>query len=218
MDSLVHSLSPDYFVKSTMATFDRKHFVTKAQAYNAYRDSPAPLIQGQTISAPHMHAKALEFMEPVLKGGASVLDIGSGSGYLTACFGKACDVYNIDHTKRGTVIGIDIFPELVSQSHKTIDRYYGFLKSYKRSFQILAGDGKYGFPKNAKGERYDGIHIGAKCEVIPVHLFHQLKKGGIMVIPLVIEPGSLRFTVVHKKVNGDIAITAKDPVRYVPLL
>jgi protein-L-isoaspartate(D-aspartate) O-methyltransferase len=33
-----------------------------------------------------MHAYSLEYLKDKLKPGAKVLDIGSGSGYMTACF------------------------------------------------------------------------------------------------------------------------------------
>eukprot|EP01050_Picozoa_sp_SAG11_P034981 SAG11_NODE_12596_length_695_cov_1.080537_1_plen_107_part_10 len=46
---------------------------------------------GATISAPHMHAYALEWLSDRLKPGSKVLDVGCGSGYLTACFG-ACSL------------------------------------------------------------------------------------------------------------------------------
>lgn len=39
------------------------------------------------MSAPHMHAHCLEVLEPMLRPGARVLDVGSGTGYLTACMG-----------------------------------------------------------------------------------------------------------------------------------
>jgi hypothetical protein len=37
---------------------------------------------GATISAPHMHAIALEYLKDYVKPGNKVLDVGSGSGYL----------------------------------------------------------------------------------------------------------------------------------------
>ena len=38
---------------------------------------------GATISAPHMHAYCLEYLADKLTQGASVLDVGSGTGIFT---------------------------------------------------------------------------------------------------------------------------------------
>ncbi|KTG04977.1 hypothetical protein cypCar_00001217 [Cyprinus carpio] len=53
-----------------------------------YADSPQSIGYKATISAPHMHAHALEVLSDKLTEGASALDVGSGSGYLTACFAR----------------------------------------------------------------------------------------------------------------------------------
>ena len=53
-----------------------------------------------TISAPHMHAYALELLEKQLEAGMTALDVGSGSGYLTVCFALMVG-------ERGKVVGID---------------------------------------------------------------------------------------------------------------
>lgn len=42
------------------------------------QDYPLAIGEGQTISAPHMHAICLELLEAHLKPGARVLDVGSG--------------------------------------------------------------------------------------------------------------------------------------------
>jgi protein-L-isoaspartate(D-aspartate) O-methyltransferase len=57
-----------------------------------------------TISAPHMHAHALEMLRDQLIPGARVLDVGSGSGYLTACMARLVQ-------PGGKVIGIEHIPE-----------------------------------------------------------------------------------------------------------
>jgi protein-L-isoaspartate(D-aspartate) O-methyltransferase len=44
--------------------------------------SPKPIGSAATISAPHMHAHALELLKDKLKPGNKVLDVGCGSGYL----------------------------------------------------------------------------------------------------------------------------------------
>lgn len=42
------------------------------------QDHPLAIGEGQTISAPHMHAICLELLEPQLQPGARVLDVGAG--------------------------------------------------------------------------------------------------------------------------------------------
>ena len=114
MNNLVNQLQTTENVKYIMNQFDRNNFCINK--YESYTDKPSQLFLGQTISAPHMHAKAIEYLEPVLKPGSTILDIGSGSGYLTACFGEAVKVYHQDERSRGKVIGLEIIPELVNYS------------------------------------------------------------------------------------------------------
>ena len=73
------------------------------------QDTPLPIGYGETISAPHMHATCLELLRTHLKPGARVLDVGSGSGYLTSVFGRMV-------RPGGKVIGIEKHPELAEQS------------------------------------------------------------------------------------------------------
>ncbi|KAK6148255.1 hypothetical protein DH2020_019167 [Rehmannia glutinosa] len=71
-------------VAEVMDTIDRALFVPDGAP--PYDDSPMQIGYNATISAPHMHATCLELMENYLKPGMHVLDVGSGTGYLTACF------------------------------------------------------------------------------------------------------------------------------------
>lgn len=64
-----------------MLQVDRKFFAPT----DPYADSPQKIWDGINTSAPHMHAYVLEFLRDNLKEGSKALDIGSGSGYLTAC-------------------------------------------------------------------------------------------------------------------------------------
>lgn len=47
-------------VIQAMKSVDRANFI----AFNPYQDSPQPIGYGQTISAPHMHAYALQLLLP----------------------------------------------------------------------------------------------------------------------------------------------------------
>jgi protein-L-isoaspartate(D-aspartate) O-methyltransferase len=88
-------------VYDIMTKVDRKHFLSDEGFHGAYTDMPRPIGWGTTISAPHMHALTLEKLKDHLKPGAKCLDIGTGSGYIAACFaemvGKLGKVYMIDH-------------------------------------------------------------------------------------------------------------------------
>jgi protein-L-isoaspartate(D-aspartate) O-methyltransferase len=60
-----------------------------------------------------MHAYALEVLKDKLKPGSSVLDIGSGSGYLCACFatmvganGKVVGVEHIDELTKASIVNL----------------------------------------------------------------------------------------------------------------
>ena len=85
-------------VYETLLSIDRKHFVPQPPYYN---DSPSTIGYGATISAPHMHAFALEFLEKNLLTAKKILDVGSGTGILTVGMAlmapKDAKVYGIEH-------------------------------------------------------------------------------------------------------------------------
>ena len=82
-----------------MLEVDRAEFTLSR--HGAYYDSPQFIGYGATISAPHMHAFALESLQSYAQNG-KVLDVGSGSGYLTVCFAKlgAKQVHGVEHIEQ----------------------------------------------------------------------------------------------------------------------
>ncbi|KAI6675430.1 hypothetical protein NL676_003336 [Syzygium grande] len=190
-------------VAETMEKVDRALFVPDGTP--AYVDSPMAIGYNVTISAPHMHAMCLQLLEKNLQPGMHALDIGSGTGYLTACFALMVG-------PAGRAVGVEHIPELVTSSIQNIEKSEaaGLLK--QGSLSINVGDGRQGWPEFAQ---YDAIHVGAAAREIPQPLIDQLKPGGRMVIPV----GNVfqDLKVVDKNLDGSLSIRNETSVRYVPL-
>jgi len=144
---------------------DRKFFCPR----NPYEDAPQGLGYAATISAPHMHAEMLEALLPILTPGAKILDVGSGSGYLLACFAEIVG-------ETGVVVGVEHIPELAQWSKSNLERS-GLAKP---NIRVITGDGRLGVP----GEQFDAIHVGAAAPNFTPALMEQLKIGGRMVLPV----------------------------------
>lgn len=105
----------DKEIAHVMKSVDRKNYVVPGSG-DPYQDSPLPIGYGATISAPHMHAHCLDILSDWLKPGAKVLDVGSGTGYLTALFSELVS------RDGGVVVGIDHIPELVNMSRQNFKK------------------------------------------------------------------------------------------------
>lgn len=158
-----------------------------------------------TISAPHMHAHALEMLEDKLIPGACVLDVGSGSGYLTVCMARLVQ-------PNGKVIGIEHIPELVQLSIKNISKNSRSLLD-DGILEIVLGDGRLGYPINGP---YDAIHVGAASPTRPTTLIEQLKPGGRLIVPVGV--GNQKMMIYDKSLDGlEVHERSTLGVRYVPL-
>jgi len=148
----------------------------------AYCDSPHPIGYNQTISAPHMHAHALELGYAAIQNveRPRILDVGSGSGYLTACFGR------LVAGKHGRVFGLEVVTPLAQFAKKNIQKADGDLLDVG-VVSIQIGNGWDGLGNEAP---FHYIHVGAAAEAPPQTLMDQLAtNGGRLVVPLDQERG-----------------------------
>jgi len=197
-------------VVSIMKDINRKDFIGYT---NPLIDSPQPLKLNQTISAPHIHGKALETLIHSCIPGNRVLDIGCGSGYLIACF---CKLLEVNKNPSSKVVAIDIYSELVDLTINNMKKYNNYLPGHLggtnpyNNVEIFCGNGWLGHRKHAK---YDVIHVGAAPEHVPQQLLKQLNNNGIMIIPV-----GNSYKIIKKNRKGKVFNSHCLNVRFVPLI
>jgi len=180
-EGLVDNLARAGIVQSqrvvhAMKATDRAQYMGHVDAETAYQDAPQYIGHQQTISAPHMHAFALELADVAIKNVEQprILDVGAGSGYLTACLGRMVD--DLD----GRVFGIERIPELVAFAQKNIEQEATDLVE-RRVISVQNADGWEGLPNEAP---FHFIHVGAAAVEPPRSLMNQLANGGRLVVPV----------------------------------
>lgn len=188
-------------VYDAMLKVDRKDFTN-----NPYHDHSQPIGYNVVISAPHIHAHALEMLSDKLKPGCRVLDVGFGSGYLTVALSKMMD-------DKGLVVGVEHIKELYDLGYNNIMKSHSHLIN-EGKIKLANCDGRKGYAEFAP---YHVIQVGAAAETeIPKDLLEQLAKGGRMVIPC--GTGNNQFTyVIDKMMDGSLQYKKTTCVCFVPL-
>jgi len=185
----------DERVLQVMARVPRHEFALKADHHQAYEDHPLLIAQGQTISQPYIVALMLEAL--ALRSSDRVLEIGTGSGYVTALLAElAAQVFSME--RHATLA--DPARELLARMGYT-------------NVRVIAGDGTLGFPECAP---YDAILVSAGAPEVPPALLGQLAEGGRMIMP-VGPPDSQQLQLI-RMANGRPRITLRELCRFVPLI
>lgn len=173
----------DSRVLDAMRRVPRHEFVPEVFREEAYSDRALPIGNSQTISQPYMVALSLEAL--ALKGGEKVLEIGAGSGYVTALLAELA----------GTVRAIERIPELTEVARERLEKL-GYA-----NFLLRTADGTYGWPDEAP---FDAIIAAAAAPDLPDPWLEQLAPGGRLVVPVGGESGQvlLRY---EKDIEGNLS-------------
>ena len=135
----------------------REDFVPAALQRLAFADAEIPLGHGAVMLAPKIEAHALQAVQ--VKKHESVLEIGTGSGYMAALLAA--------HAKHVTTL--EIVPALADTARANLKR------SGIDNVTVETADGANGFAAQAP---YDVIVISASVSAVPQELLAQLKFGG----------------------------------------
>ncbi|NWG38934.1 MAG: protein-L-isoaspartate O-methyltransferase [Hydrogenophilaceae bacterium] len=135
----------------------REEFVPAAYRSLSFIDMEIPLGQGEAMWAPKLEARALQALQ--LKKTDKVLEIGTGSGYLTALLASLA----------GHVYSVEIHAEFTNAAQARL-KAHGF-----DNVTLETGDGSLGWEKHAP---YDAIIVTGSLPVMPVNLPAQLAPGG----------------------------------------
>jgi protein-L-isoaspartate(D-aspartate) O-methyltransferase len=135
----------------------REQFVPAAYQNLAFADIEIPLPGGEAMFAPKVEARFMEELK--VKKHETVLEIGTGSGYMAALLAH----------RAAKVTTVEINPEIAALAQQNL------AKAGVSNVSVEQGNGAQGWDKGAP---YDVIVISGALEVLPEALLKQVKVGG----------------------------------------
>ena len=137
----------------------REDYVPQQYRALAFADMEIPIGHGETMLAPRLEARMLQ--ELALKPGDNILEVGTGSGYMTALLASL----------GGHIISVDIVPEFTQAAG-------GRLAAHAvANVTLESGDAARGWDRHAP---YDAIVLTGSVPVLPDAFVKSLLPGGRM--------------------------------------
>ncbi len=147
----------DQRVLDVMGNIPREDFVPEKYRSLAFADINVPLGHEQVMMAPKVEGRLLQAL--AIKPGDSVLEVGTGNGYLTACLARLGN----------HVTSIEIFPEFSATAGTTLT------EQGIHNVTLQQGDAASGIDS---GTRYDVIAVTASVPVNREQFHGSLAIGG----------------------------------------
>lgn len=186
----------DERVLQAMERVPRHEFVPFTLRADAYRDGALPIPANQTISQPYIVGLMSQLL--ALRGGETVLEVGTGSGYQTAILCElAAHVYSLER-----------IASLAREAAERLSRL-GY-----HNMDIHLGDGSQGLADMAP---FDAIIVTAAAPAVPGPLRAQMHPdGGRLVIPVGNDQRQFLELITRQGVQWTSKRIA--PVNFVPLI
>lgn len=99
----------DPAILTVMAQVPREHFVPPRYRSLAFADTAIPLDHGQRMLTPQVTGRLLQALE--VTPSDSVLEVGTGSGFITACLGRLA----------ARVVSLELRPQLAEAARERLD-------------------------------------------------------------------------------------------------
>eukprot|EP00938_MAST-03A_sp_MAST-3A-sp1_P002422 g2422.t1 len=184
-------LSDGSRTSSAMEKVDRAMFVPDDVGYaEPYINKPQSIGYEATMAEPEFHAYCCEKLEASLIPGASVLDLGTGTGYTAAVFALMVS----DEKKSGSVVAIDRVDALIESArecHHTW-REGSQISEYICEVQFHAAFESNRWIEESYVSPFDVIHVGFGISETDLrsNLLPKLKSNGHMIAPVIIDDDS----------------------------
>jgi len=111
-----------------------------------------------------------------LEVGNKVLEVGAGCGWHAATVAEIVAPSDMPKEKWGHVYTVEIVSLLADLARTNIEK-----AGYSDRITVICGDGSLGYAEMAP---YDRILVTAAAPDVPKPLIEQLKKGGVLVLPV----------------------------------
>jgi len=157
----------DEAVLDVLHALPREGFVPSRYQQLAYADMALPLGHGQVMLPPVLEGRLLQSLQ--LQPHDRVLEIGTGSGYLTACIAA----------QAGSVLSVDLFPDFIDQAHKNLSSISYREHSLSERIELRQADV---FADFAPGERFSAMVVTGAVETVPDEFINWLADDARMFI------------------------------------
>ena len=157
----------DQAVLDVLHELPREVYVPERFEQLAYADMQLPLGHDQVMLPPVLEGRLLQAMQ--LQPDDRVLEVGTGSGYLTACIAALS----------GSVVSIDLFPDFIDQAHKNLSAISYREQDLSERIELRQADV---FADFNPGERFNAVIVTGAVEQVPGHFVDWLADAARMFI------------------------------------